>query len=211
MHRFEIQDFELSYISELSKIVEDTWHINNDFGKGFYPKDYLSYCYVKYNYNLSDYSKMILVDGKFAGIIFGRINKNFKFFDYFKGNFKNFFMGLNILLKNKVNFFKLFRFLKKDKKIVFEKKNNEFFDTEVTLFIVDPSFRGLGIGRKLMNDFKNYCKNNNVKYIYLYTDSMCNINFYDKYGFKQIFKRLNSVKIEKKKINYYDYIYIMKP
>ncbi|EQB85809.1 hypothetical protein J2Z44_003272 [Clostridium punense] len=69
---------------------------------------------------------------------------------------------------------KVFKRLQRDKKQ---------FDSSVELFMLLPSYRGIGIGRKLMDHFIYYCKKYGSKCIFLYTDRSCNFEFYEKYGF----------------------------
>ncbi len=62
----------------------------------------------------------------------------------------------------------------------------EEFDAEIELFFVDKQARGLGVGRLLLEDFlNNYCKNNMLKNVILFTDESSTYEFYDKYGFKR--------------------------
>ena len=81
----------------------------------------------------------------------------------------NFFNGENIY--NKAN------------KEMFEeyKKNNEP-DGEILFFGVDKNTRGKGIGTLLLKEFEKFEKG---KKIYLYTDSDCTYQFYEKRGFSR--------------------------
>ncbi|AVM42040.1 GNAT family N-acetyltransferase [Fastidiosipila sanguinis] len=55
-------------------------------------------------------------------------------------------------------------------------------DAEIVLLIVDPTFQGHGVGRKLFKECLDYFRRNNVKKFNLKTDSACNYNFYDHMG-----------------------------
>lgn len=57
------------------------------------------------------------------------------------------------------------------------------FDSEVNLFIVSPDLRGQGYGRKLMDRYVAFCKKNQLKTAFLWTDEGCSYSFYEKYGF----------------------------
>lgn len=58
---------------------------------------------------------------------------------------------------------------------------------ELNNMFINENFRGYGIGKKLIDSFKNYCKNNNIDNIKV-TASFKNkdaINFYKKCGFSE--------------------------
>lgn len=61
------------------------------------------------------------------------------------------------------------------------KEHNES-DAEIVLFIVDPTFQGHGVGRKLFEECLEHFRQNQVKTFNLKTDSACNYNFYDHMG-----------------------------
>ena len=65
-------------------------------------------------------------------------------------------------------------------------KDRNLYDQEISLFFIDQSCRGQGLGKKLMNNYIDYCKQNNVSSVILLTDAGCNYGFYDNYGFKRI-------------------------
>lgn len=56
----------------------------------------------------------------------------------------------------------------------------------VNLFLVGSSLRGMGWGRRVMDGFVRYCKDNGDRGVWLWTDRGCNFGFYDHYGFNQI-------------------------
>ncbi|AHD04440.1 GNAT family N-acetyltransferase [Paenibacillus larvae] len=58
------------------------------------------------------------------------------------------------------------------------------FDSEVNLFIISPELRGMGYGKKLMDRYIEFCKENELHSTFLWTDIGCSYNFYEKYGFK---------------------------
>lgn len=67
----------------------------------------------------------------------------------------------------------------------FIKDRKDEYDGVLTLFLVDESLRGYGIGRKLLNFAEKYYHRYRVKKIYLFTDSSCNTGFYDSHDFKK--------------------------
>lgn len=59
-------------------------------------------------------------------------------------------------------------------------------DGYVSLFFVGSSLRGLGWGRRLMENFAKQCHERGHDRIYLWTDKGCNFGFYDHVGFERI-------------------------
>ena len=59
-------------------------------------------------------------------------------------------------------------------------------DGELCLFAVDPNRKGQGIGSILLAEFE---KRVNGKNIFLYTDSNCTYQFYEKRGFERVDER----------------------
>lgn len=56
----------------------------------------------------------------------------------------------------------------------------------LTLFAVDENCRGFGVGKALLSGFLKYLKEQEVRHIYLYTDTTCNYGFYEHQDFKRL-------------------------
>lgn len=59
------------------------------------------------------------------------------------------------------------------------------YDGVLTLFAVSEKSRGMGVGKKLWQKLYSYQKNCGTKRLYLFTDSTCNVGFYDKQNFRR--------------------------
>ncbi len=61
-------------------------------------------------------------------------------------------------------------------------------EARILLLAVEDSFRGMGIGKALMNDFTSLCRMHNIMSIRLEvrTDNAEAIQFYNRYGFSTI-------------------------
>lgn len=70
-------------------------------------------------------------------------------------------------------------------------KDARFFDGEVNLFIVNQAFQGQGLGKQLMDRYMDFCRDNKLKSVFLWTDEDCNHSFYSRYGFS-LHKRFNT-------------------
>ena len=60
------------------------------------------------------------------------------------------------------------------------KKTPSPLTDELTLFAVDSSTRGLGIGKTLYRDYLDHLRSLGRSDFYLYTDSLCTFQFYEK-------------------------------
>ncbi|GAB6072846.1 ribosomal protein S18-alanine N-acetyltransferase [Venenivibrio stagnispumantis] len=79
------------------------------------------------------------------------------------------------------------KILKIKDKIVAVFELNIIFDTaEILIISVKPEYQQKGIGKEIMNYIINFCKSNNVKYIYLEVaeNNQKAINLYKKFGFE---------------------------
>lgn len=68
----------------------------------------------------------------------------------------------------------------------FYEKHKEKFDGVLTLFAVNETCRGYGIGKQLLKDLMSYLEESQVKRIYLFTDSTCNYGFYEYHDFNRL-------------------------
>ncbi|MBT1175497.1 GNAT family N-acetyltransferase [Bifidobacterium sp. LC6] len=80
------------------------------------------------------------------------------------------------------------------------------YAAEVVLFVLDPEARGLGLGkrmfRKLIADFRDA----GLKHYFLYTDTTCNVGFYEHTGLQQIAAiSLPASRVHKESMSFYLY------
>ena len=57
------------------------------------------------------------------------------------------------------------------------------FDGYISFLALDNSMRGKGIGKKLLELLKEKMDENGVKKVCVFTDTTCNVEFYEKQGF----------------------------
>lgn len=81
------------------------------------------------------------------------------------------------------------------------------FDGVLTLFAITDNSRGFGVGKHLLASLCEYLKETDTKNIYLYTDSSCNVGFYDSQGFIRIGTKNMEITKENKKTNIDVYLY----
>lgn len=64
------------------------------------------------------------------------------------------------------------------------------FDGEICFFAVDEASRGTGIGKQLFLSATEYLRSQNVKSFYLFTDSSCTYQFYEKRKMKRLGEKI---------------------
>ncbi len=56
--------------------------------------------------------------------------------------------------------------------------------SEIVLFVIDPEYQKMGLGKTLINEFINQCKNSGVPSIIVETNKLGASRFYERIGFK---------------------------
>lgn len=134
-------------------------------------------------------------DNKVVGVIMGNSKKQYKLYKSIPYIIKTFYYILLTAIKAKLynTNIKQYKGIIKIYKELMEKANKDF-DGVLTVFIVSKECQGYGIGKTLLNKLFDYQKENNVKNMYVYTDSKCNYKFYDSQGFNKINNDIFNVK-----------------
>jgi len=65
-----------------------------------------------------------------------------------------------------------------------------YFDGEVSILIVDKSYRNKNIGKKLLTKIFELAYEDNMKNIQILSDESCNFKFYEKIGCKKVYENL---------------------
>lgn len=65
-------------------------------------------------------------------------------------------------------------------------KRTDTFDGVLTLFAVSEDCRGLGVGNALLDGLLDYLSRRQARHIYLFTDSTCTYDFYERHGFQRL-------------------------
>ena len=86
---------------------------------------------------------------------------------------------------------------------------NKSYPAELSLFAVDSSYRGKGIGKQLFNAALEYLKEQRLNEFYLFTDTSCNYGFYEHQGLVRRCERehLFNIKNQQAKMNFFIYDY----
>ena len=65
-----------------------------------------------------------------------------------------------------------------------------YFNGELTILIIDKSYRGRKIGKKLLTKVFELAQKDNMKNLQILTDESCNYKFYEKMGCKKIYEKI---------------------
>ncbi len=64
----------------------------------------------------------------------------------------------------------------------------DYFDGELSILILDKSYRGRGIGKKLLLDVFKLAKKDNMKNLQILTDESCSYQVYESVGCKKVYQ-----------------------
>lgn len=70
------------------------------------------------------------------------------------------------------------------------KELENYFDGEISILLVDKSYRGKGIGKKLLLEAFNLAKKDNMKNLQILTDESCNFRFYENCGCGKVYETI---------------------
>lgn len=70
------------------------------------------------------------------------------------------------------------------------KELKNYFEGEITILIVDKSYRGKKIGKKLLTKIFELAKEDNLKNLQILSDESCNYKFYEKLGCKKLYEKI---------------------
>ena len=145
---------------------------------------------------------------KVVGVILGNSKKQYRVYKTILNNTKFFYYTLLTAIKAKAykTDIKQYKGILQIYKGLM-KETNKDFDGVLTLFVISKECQGLGIGKKLLSYFFEYEKQNDVKNIYVYTDSKCNYKFYDSQGFIKLNKGTFNVKTIKNHFDLHIFLY----
>lgn len=70
------------------------------------------------------------------------------------------------------------------------KELNGYFDGEITILIVDKSYRNKHIGTKLLTKIFKLAQEDNMKNIQILSDESCNYKFYENLSCKKVYEKI---------------------
>lgn len=198
----EVKDHEA-----IKSLINKTWPLDA-FVQSKRTLKSLLYLYLNHCLMLSSFGQVALKDGSLVGIILGNAKndqKPYRSLAQVSGMLFNLLVLLFSTKEEKKNFQEYMKIYQTYKDLIKNKKH--LFDGELVFLAVAEEYRGLGIGKTLVNNLKEYFQDQSVHTIYLYTDTSCNYCFYDSQGFSRIGEREINLKLNKKPIDLTIFMY----
>ncbi|PJM79692.1 GNAT family N-acetyltransferase [Bifidobacterium scaligerum] len=66
------------------------------------------------------------------------------------------------------------------------KRSGRDYAGEVVLFVLDPEARGYGLGKRMFRTMMNDFRKSGLRNFFLFTDTTCNVGFYEHAGLSQV-------------------------
>ena len=176
--------YDKKYLKDAADMMSKTWTYHNSL-QGNYDLEYFYSLFLEFSNIDFSYTEFLTNEkDQLVAILIATPTKVKISKKILSVCFKSLFGLLTGKFGNRLNAIKVLDILLKDGETLM--KDKEMYDEELSLFFIDESCRGYGVGKQLMNNYIEYCKNNNVKNVILLTDAGCNYGFYDHYGFLRI-------------------------
>lgn len=170
---------------EIKRLILDTWKIEDDFTNEKAVDLYMDA--FLYDYLAWSNYKIVVMDGnKIAGFLLGRSDKKSYYGKILKykpvamfAKFRLFVQpsgrdGLRILrITDRVN-----------RKLM--KHHTKDYEGELCLFSVSKEYKGKGYGTQMLERFHEFLKKTGATNYFLYTDTDCNVGFYERFGYELI-------------------------
>lgn len=168
----------------IEDIIRRTWKYD---ALSSNPKDaeHMARLYLRSCLRRATFSCVADVDGKALGIILAGSKKSVPKFAIRRTLSQLWSIALLFTTKTGRGIGKFFSiFDQADEELL--KNAGNAFDAEICFFAVDESTRGTGVGKMLFNQALDYLKHEEAKTLYLFTDSSCTYQFYEKRGMRRM-------------------------
>lgn len=196
MNSISYRKIRKSDYNEIKKMVDNTWKISACLDNKKIGQLFLN-MFINSLIMIENYNMVAIENEKLLGVIIGKTKEKtfslkkilyflFLITDSIKVNFIVRTDNDKNVIKDYMELVKTYKLLKKD--------INQKFDGQIELLAVDEKSRGKRIGKTLVYDFFNYCKDIKMQNIYLFTDTKCNYEFYDIIGMKKLGEKTGDFK-----------------
>ncbi len=167
---------------DIKKIINEAFYIHR-YVTGRLVLDSALEIYLRERLLASTWTRVAVQDGRVVGVIMGQVDGQPRL----GGRFTNRLLTLAHTLRAGILGLPQWKSMRQY--FAFDrvygelrKKTPSPLTDELTLFAVDSSTRGLGIGKTLYRDYLDHLRSLGRSDFYLYTDSLCTFQFYEKQG-----------------------------
>lgn len=166
----------------LTRLVFDTWNYPS-----WVPSEKIRPMVEIFLIDLLLYSTQLVVarkNGHIIGLIAYNISENINELSWFRYRHANALCQLLEQDADDTVFSRYIATMRLDEELVQE--SGEKFGASLTLFMIEKSARGLGLGNRLYHHFLNDLIEHQVEQFYVLTDSASDVSFYDKKGLDRL-------------------------
>lgn len=167
---------------DIKKIINEAFYIHR-YVAGRLVLDSALEIYLRERLLASTWTRVAVQDGRVVGVIMGQVDGQPRL----GGRFTNRLLTLAHMLRAGILGLPQWKSMRQY--FAFDRVYGELrkktpgpLTDELTLFAVDSSTRGLGIGKTLYRDYLDHLRSLGRSDFYLYTDSLCTFQFYEKQG-----------------------------
>jgi predicted N-acetyltransferase YhbS len=182
MTNLDYRPYQPQDAEDIKKIINEAFYIHR-YVTGRLVLDSALEIYLRERLLASTWTRVAVQDGRVVGVIMGQVDGQPRL----GGRFTNRLLTLAHMLRAGVLGLPQWKSMRQY--FAFDrvygelrKKTPDPLTDELTLFAVDSSTRGLGIGKTLYRDYLDHLRSLGRSDFYLYTDSLCTYQFYEKQG-----------------------------
>lgn len=182
MHDITYRPYQENDAPDIKRIVDEAFHIHRYTKKKHLLHSALE-IYLRECLLASTHTQVADQDGRVIGVLMGRLPEHPRLPQYLRNKLLTWAHMATILTTGFTELPSLaqhFKFEKAYRKL--RQNTSAPLTDELTLFAVDASTRGTGIGKTLYQNYMRHLKENGRTDFYLYTDSLCTYGFYENRG-----------------------------
>lgn len=192
---------------QVKQLINETWHFERFFSNHATFRAYLNW-YTHQMFAQANYGEVIEDSGKIIGILIGKKDcKNLSFSNVFHTVLSWIHLIIMFIVPKQylqesyeqIDDQKIYR------RMLLKQRQN--YDGCIELFIVSSAYQGKGFGKKLVNNFLVDCEQEGLKRIYVFTDTMCNFNFYAHQHFNKVDQFDDDFIAKKERVAYKIFLY----
>lgn len=182
MNEITYRSYHENDAADIKSMIDEAFYIHRYMAKEHLLDSALE-IYLRERLLASTYTRVAVQEGRTVGVIMGRVPEQSRVSHAARNRFltwahmaKIAATGLSDLpsLAQYFTFNDVYRRLRHN--------TSAPLTDELTLFAVDASTRGTGVGTTLYQDYIQHLREHDRKDFYLYTDSLCSYGFYEKRG-----------------------------